>query len=277
MRITSIKSEYVLSELMQLLVALSKVWDVKVDYGDDEMQLEYKTAIAKSKEFEKQIRTFLLFSNWRKLRGRPSKEWVRVDIEKLLVSLNPLYVFLESITPHGEAEEVSFLYYHQKMEQFINHIKLVKTLRPEDINFWPLLHPTITKVARSRYDSIHYSDAVEAAFKEVIRTVKKIVGSKTGAILDGDKAMNRAFGFENQEPVIKFNRLKTIEEQDEQRGIMNLFKGMVGIRNRKAHENVIIKNPTRATEYLFLASLLMQLLDQYVLKKKKKHKRLGKH
>jgi len=85
--------------------------------------------------------------------------------------------------------------------------------------------------------------------------------------------MNRAFGFEHQEPVIRLNRMRTIEEQDEQRGIMNLFKGIVGIRNRKAHENVILKNPIRAMEYLFLASLLMGLLEQYALKKRKKRKK----
>jgi hypothetical protein len=42
-----------------------------------------------------------------------------------------------------------------------------------------------------------------------------------------------------------------------------LFKGIVGIRNKKAHTNVILDNPVRATEYLSLASLLMRLLDQF--------------
>ena len=75
--------------------------------------------------------------------------------------------------------------------------------------------------------------------------------------------MNKAFGFENQTPLIKFNNLLTDEEKDEQKGIMNLFKGIVGIRNRKAHENVILDNSVRALEYIFLASLLMNLLDEH--------------
>ena len=52
---------------------------------------------------------------------------------------------------------------------------------------------------------------------------------------------------------------------DEQEAMMNLFKGIVGIRNKKAHTNVILDNPVRATEYLSLASLLMRLLDQFAV------------
>ncbi|HAG97728.1 MAG TPA: hypothetical protein DCL75_02420 [Ktedonobacter sp.] len=45
--------------------------------------------------------------------------------------------------------------------------------------------------------------------------------------------------------------------------MMYLFKGIVGIRNKKAHANVILNDQMRATEYLSLASLLMRLLDQF--------------
>ena len=71
------------------------------------------------------------------------------------------------------------------------------------------------------------------------------------------------FGFENQKPIIKFNELNTDEEKDEQRGIMNLFKGVVDIRNRKAHENITLDDPLRTLEYMALSSLLMRLLDKY--------------
>ena len=150
MRVTSIKSEYVLSELMQLLLALSKIWETKVDYSDDELQLEYKKSITKSIKFEKQIRTFLLFSSWRKLRGRPVNEWVRVDIEKLLASLYDLNAFFESFTSHTDADEISFLYYYKKMEQLISFTKPVKIPTPEEVNFWILLHPNIIKITKSK-------------------------------------------------------------------------------------------------------------------------------
>lgn len=129
--------------------------------------------------------------------------------------------------------------------------------------YWDDIHQSIEKVSKDRYESEYYADAVEAAFKEVIKRVKDYVNLKTNGGFDGDRAMNRAFGFEKQEPLIKFNNIKSDEEKDEQRGIMNLYKGIVGIRNRKAHENITLNNPYRTLEYLALASLLMRLLDEY--------------
>ena len=93
--------------------------------------------------------------------------------------------------------------------------------------------------------------------------VKDYVNEKNGGNLDGAKAMGRAFDFDRQEPLIKFNDLQSEEEKDEQRGIAFLFKGIVGIRNRKAHENITLSDPYRALEYLALASLLMRLMDEY--------------
>jgi hypothetical protein len=69
------------------------------------------------------------------------------------------------------------------------------------------------------------------------------------------------FGVDNRMLPIKLNPLSTPEEKDEQRGVIYLFVGIVGIRNRKAHDNVILDSPERAVEYLGLASLLMRLLD----------------
>jgi len=125
------------------------------------------------------------------------------------------------------------------------------------------LHNEIKSASQKLIEDKHYPQAVEEAFKRVIREVKKIVKNKTDRELDGDRLMNFAFGCENQEPVIKFNSLQTREERDEQKGIMYLFKGIVGIRNRKAHENVNLDDPQRAFEYLALTSLLMRLLDEY--------------
>lgn len=126
------------------------------------------------------------------------------------------------------------------------------------------LHPSVKVVVGRKYEHQHYAESVEAAFKEVIKRVKDYVNARNGdSRLDGDRAMNRAFGFENQEPLIKFNAVQSDEEKDEQRGILNLFKGIVGIRNRKAHENIVLNDPIRALEYLALASLLMHLLDEY--------------
>jgi len=122
-------------------------------------------------------------------------------------------------------------------------------------------HPEIKKVSDELFKDGHYAQAVEEAFKRAIREVKIIYQENTSEILDGDRLMNKAFGCTNQTPVIKFNNLETDADKDEQTGIMNLFKGIVGIRNRKAHDNVILDDPNRTIEYLGLGSLLLRLLE----------------
>jgi len=124
------------------------------------------------------------------------------------------------------------------------------------------LHQEIAKVSSKLFEDGHFAQAVEEAFKRVINEVKAHMVRKGQDIpASADSLMGHAFGIDNRVPHIKFNTLTTPEEEDEQRGILYLFKGIVGIRNRKAHQNVILDSPERAAEYLGLASLLMRLLD----------------
>lgn len=127
------------------------------------------------------------------------------------------------------------------------------------------LHPQIVTVSKALFDDRHYADANLAAFREVIKRLKDYYKAKTGAEKDGDTLMNHAFGCEGRTPLIAFNGLSSTEEIDEQKGLMYLFKGIVGIRNRKAHEWVVLDNPLKAVEYLALASLLMRLLDEHAI------------
>ncbi len=119
------------------------------------------------------------------------------------------------------------------------------------------LHSEIERVSGQLFRDGHYKQAALEAYIRVIDEVKK----KSGLPLDGDALMNRAFGCENQTPVIQFNSLQTEEEKNEQKGMMFLFKGIVGLRNSKAHSNRLFNDPRRAHDYLSLASLLMRLLD----------------
>lgn len=56
-------------------------------------------------------------------------------------------------------------------------------------------------------------------------------------------------------------RLYCDSERDEQCGLMFPFKGIVGLRNSKAHSNTLFNDAHRAHEYLALASLLLRLLE----------------
>jgi uncharacterized protein (TIGR02391 family) len=132
----------------------------------------------------------------------------------------------------------------------------------ENESFWNLINPTITQVSKSRFDSGHYADSVEAAFKEVNKAIKEIVKADTGEELDGAPLMYKAFS--PNQPIICVGDLSSETGRNIQQGYMQMYAGaMIGIRNPKAHENIVIDS-TRAIHLLTLASLLMSKLDERV-------------
>lgn len=126
-------------------------------------------------------------------------------------------------------------------------------------------HPKIKKVSIKQFEDGYFKEAIQNAFVEVIDQVKIKTGnpkSTNGRDLDGDDLMNHVFGCDNQQPKIKFNSLSSSLDKAEQRGLMNLFKGIVGVRDKKAHMNFVQNDFLKAIEYLSLASLLMRLLEE---------------
>jgi len=127
-------------------------------------------------------------------------------------------------------------------------------------------HPKIKDVSFKQFEDGYYKEAIQNALVEVIDQVKikaRHPKNTSGRELDGDDLMNRVFGCDNQRPKIKFNSLRTSLDKAEQRGIMYLFKGVVGIRDKKAHLNFVQNDPLKTVEYLSLASLLLRLLDDH--------------
>jgi uncharacterized protein (TIGR02391 family) len=118
-------------------------------------------------------------------------------------------------------------------------------------------HAEIEQVGGDLFRDGHYTQAALAAYVCVIDAVKR----KSGLHLDGDPLMNQAFGCDNRDPVLKFNSLSTDAERDEQKGFLFLFKGIVSLRNSMAHSNRPFNDPSRAHDYLALASLLMRVLE----------------
>ena len=118
-------------------------------------------------------------------------------------------------------------------------------------------HHEIERVSGQLFRDGHYKAAALEAYIRVIQEVR----ARSGLALDGDPLMNHAFGSENRTPAIQFNTLQTDEERDEQKGFMFLFKGIVGLRNSKAHANRLFNDPYRAHDYLALASVLMRVLE----------------
>jgi uncharacterized protein (TIGR02391 family) len=131
---------------------------------------------------------------------------------------------------------------------------------PDDLIDWRLLHPAVVEVAESRFRSGHFADSVEAALKSVNERVREIVQGVIGAEMDGSDLMQRAFA--PKQPVFKLGDLGTATGRSMQVGYLQIFAGaMTGIRNPKAHGNIVI-DPVRAIHFLYLASLLMCKLDE---------------
>jgi len=169
-----------------------------------------------------------------------------VTLENLKNDLNAKVNKLESIFERLE------LYSEKSINQFDKLGKLNA--------FWGLLHPKIIKVSKNRFESKHFADSVEAAFKEINKIVKSIVKQRTNKEFDGSDLMNRAFSPKN--PIIVLDDLSTQSGQDAQKGYMQIFSGsMTGIRNPKTHDNVTIDS-LKAIHFLFLASLLMFKIDE---------------
>jgi uncharacterized protein (TIGR02391 family) len=128
--------------------------------------------------------------------------------------------------------------------------------------FWEFVHPRIRALAKPRYEAGFFGDAVEASFKEVNESVKKIVVAGHGKELDGAALMTTAFSL--QTPLIKLSALTTESDRSIQQGYMQIFAGsMIGIRNPKAHGNL---NPdsNKTLHLIALASLLMSKIDDRV-------------
>lgn len=140
------------------------------------------------------------------------------------------------------------------------------TMRFEDYD----LHTRIKRVTQKLYQSNNYKEAILNGFIEVINRVKEVAGSPKSPNnhdLDGDSLMNYLFGFNGeQQPRLKLNDFNSELDRAEQRGLWFLYKGICGIRDKKAHLNFIQNNPRITIEYLSLASLLMRLLDDDFLR-----------
>ncbi len=142
-------------------------------------------------------------------------------------------------------------------------IKLYKPNRSNsvpNIDFWSLVHQSIISVSRSRFESGHYADSVEAAMKEINVRVKQICRNQTGQEDDGSSLMKKVFSVRN--PIIVLGDISTESGKNIQQGYMEIFSGaMMGIRNPKAHENITITKE-RAIHFLYLSSLLMNIIDE---------------
>lgn len=120
------------------------------------------------------------------------------------------------------------------------------------------LHPKVLEVCLELFQNGHYAQAIF----ESIKALNNYVKIKAN-ITDKDLSKAMAKAFDEKNPIIKLNNLGNQSDKDEQEGFKLLFMGaMTGIRNPKAHENIVQHDKNRTLEYLAFISLLFQRAEE---------------
>ena len=119
-------------------------------------------------------------------------------------------------------------------------------------------HPDVIRFCRAELLQDNYFHAVFEATKSVADKIRE----KTDLTSDGALLVDEAFG--SKTPLLAFNSLRTETEWSEQRGFINLLKGLFGtFRNTTAHAPKIkwAINEQDALDMLSFTSLLHRRLD----------------
>lgn len=126
------------------------------------------------------------------------------------------------------------------------------------------VHQDVLVFCKAELIQSNYFHAVFEATKSVADKIRRMSGL-TG---DGAALVDQAFGIgQAGMPFLALNTLQTETERDEQKGLMNLIKGMFGaFRNVTAHAPKISWTVTEqdALDLLTIASLIHRRLDSAV-------------
>ncbi len=118
-------------------------------------------------------------------------------------------------------------------------------------------HPRVVKASKTLFTNGHYAEAIFAAF----RAVENFVRKKAGSTFYGKQLMATVFNENN--PIIQVPEAGHFNK-DVQEGFKFLFMGgALGIRNPKAHDEVIQKDSYITLEYLGFASFLLKRIDYW--------------
>ncbi len=125
------------------------------------------------------------------------------------------------------------------------------------------VHPDVLRFCQEELLVDNYFHAVFEATKSVAEKIR----NRTGLTSDGSSLVDQAFAFKSGIPHLALNSLRTESEQSEQRGFMNLLKGLFGtFRNTIAHAPKITWpiEELDALDILSMVSLIHRRLDSAV-------------
>ena len=123
------------------------------------------------------------------------------------------------------------------------------------------LHPELLRFCRAELVADNYFHAVLEGSKSIAETIRNI----TGLTSDGATLIDEALG--GDDPRIKVNKFKTDTELSEQRGFVNLTKGLFGtFRNPTGHApRIVWPMPEEDALDLFtLGSYILRRIDNRV-------------
>jgi uncharacterized protein (TIGR02391 family) len=124
------------------------------------------------------------------------------------------------------------------------------------------VHPDVLEFCNAELLADNYFHAVLEATKSIANKIRKMSGLGS----DGAALVDEAFSFSsNGIPLIAINLLTTDTEKSEQKGFMNLLKGLFGtFRNTTAHAEKIYWSMTEedALDILGIVSLVHRKLDK---------------
>lgn len=134
-------------------------------------------------------------------------------------------------------------------------------------NWDDLLNPIVYKTSFKKFSDEYYSEAVEAAIKELNVRAKNLYKKYKGKELDGSDLFANIFNSDGEKTLlIAGDDLDSQSGKDEQEGYRLLFMGLwKGIRNPKAHANVNLTKE-QAIERLIFISMLMNKVDECIKK-----------
>jgi len=174
----------------------------------------------------------------------------------LKTNLNRLKTVLDSIS--------SDLAYSELKEDTTEELAVGQVEIPQDTAELPdflfdkmQFHPRVITASKSLFESGHYAQAIFEAFK----AVENFVQDRSGLTIFGTNLMESVFNEEN--PIIKVPEAGHYYKEV-QKGFKHLFVGASqGIRNPKAHKEVIQKDPYITLQYLGFFSFLLKRIDYW--------------
>lgn len=129
------------------------------------------------------------------------------------------------------------------------------------------VHSDVLRFCREELLVDNYFHSVFEATKSVAEKIRQM----TGLTSDGSTLVDEAFTFKGCVPHLALNSLQTESEFSEQKGFINLLKGLFGtFRNTTAHASKITWNISEqdALDILSLVSLVHRRLDAAVCARK---------